>query len=287
VTDEASSAPPPGFPGGPPQTEWMAGRTAIVTGGGGHRAPGGSVGYAISRLLAQHGARVAVVDRDPDAAELTIAEIRDAGGEAFAVIADVTDDEACARVVREAVERFGSLDTLVNCVASWSAGTLFDSSPERFDELVEANVKSAWMVSRHAVAAMGPGGAVVNISSVAAQRPGTLYGLAKASMEAMTRGAASLLGPRHIRVNCVQIGQIWTAAVAGNLPAEAREQRRLGVALQTEGTCWDPAYAVLFLASAHAGWISGQVLTVDGGGPYRPSPPPAAPAAERAGATAR
>ena len=116
---------------------------------------------------------------------------------------------------------------------------------------------------------MPEGGSIVNITSVAARRAGTIYGLAKAAFESMTGGAAYLLGERGIRANAVELGALWTAAVADNLPAEAREPRRRMVALQTEGDCWDAAAAVLFLASDQARWISGQVLTVDGGGQAR------------------
>ncbi|HEX3834309.1 MAG TPA: SDR family oxidoreductase, partial [Solirubrobacteraceae bacterium] len=114
---------------------------------------------------------------------------------------------------------------------------------------------------------------VVNIASVAARRAGTVYGLGKAALESMTQGMAYLLGERGIRANAVELGALWTGAVAANLPPEAREPRRRMVALQTEGDCWDAATAVLFLASDRARWISGQVLSVDGGGaPRAPYP---------------
>ncbi len=249
---------------------WMRDRVAIVTGGG-LSGPAGGVGYAISRLFARHGARVAVVDRVAANAGITVGEIEESGGEAFAVIGDVTRDEDCRRVVEQTVERFGGLDTLVNNVASGDRATLFEVTPERWDELVGLNLKTAWLMTRNAVPAMTAGGAVVNVSSVAVDRrgPGTVYGMAKAGVENMTRGAASLLGPHGIRVNCVQLGEIWTAFAARALPPEARASRRLGIALKTEGTSWDAAYAALFLASDRARWVSGHVLTVDGGGPHR------------------
>jgi NAD(P)-dependent dehydrogenase (short-subunit alcohol dehydrogenase family) len=259
---------------GPVEAEWMTGRVALVTGGGGRGDGGpGTIGWAVSRLLARHGAAVAVLDRDPEAAGRTVAEIVGAGGTAVAVIADVTDDADCARAVNEAGDALGPLDVLVNNVAAWSPAELFDVEPERFDELLELNLKTAWLMSRHAVDAMAAGGAIVNIASVAARRAGTVYGLGKAALEAMTQGAAYLLGERGIRANAVELGALWTGAVAANLPPEAREPRRRMVALQTEGDCWDAASAVLFLASERARWISGQVLTVDGGGaPRAPYP---------------
>ena len=252
-----------------PRALWMAGRTAAVTGGGGRGRGDGTVGWAVSRLLAQHGARVAVIDRDPEAAERTVAEISESGGTAVPVVADVSRDEACRHAVQAGHDAFGSLDTLINNVAAWSPADLFDVGPERFDELLELNLKTAWLMTRRAAALMPPGAAIVNITSAAARRPGTVYGLAKAGLEAMTGGAAPLLAERGIRINAVELGPLWTAAVADNLPAEAREPRRRMVALQTEGTCWDAAAAVLFLASDRARWISGQVLAVDGGGAPR------------------
>jgi NAD(P)-dependent dehydrogenase (short-subunit alcohol dehydrogenase family) len=254
---------------GPLSAEWMSGRTAMVTGGGGREGGPGTVGWAISRLLARHGAAVAVLDRDPEAAQRTVSQITGAGGVAVPIIADVTSDDDCARAVAEAQDQLGGLDTLVNNVAAWSPAELFDLEPEQFDELLDLNLKTAWQMTRRAVEAMPAGGAVVNITSVAARRAGTMYGLAKAALESLTAGAAYLLGERGIRINAVELGALWTAAVADNLPPEAREPRRRMSALQAEGDCWDAADAVLFLASTHARWISGQVLAVDGGGPPR------------------
>lgn len=249
---------------------WMTSRTALITGSGLAGSHGG-VGHAISVLFAQEGARVAVLDRDPDAADVTVKEITEGGGEAFPVIADVTREEDCGRAVRETAGRFGRLDTLVNNVASGDRAGLFDVGPGRWDELIAASLKTAWLMTRAAVPVMD-GGAIVNVSSVAvtARGPGTVYGLAKAGVENLTEGAATLLGPRGIRVNGIRLGALWTAMAARNLPPEARAQRRDGVALRSEGTSEDAAYAALFLASDRARWISGHMLTVDGGGPYRP-----------------
>ena len=257
----------------PLSAEWMQGRAALVTGGGGRTGGPGTVGWAVARVLARHGAAVAVVDRDLSAAQRTVSQIRSAGGFAVPITADMTSDEDCARAVGEAREALGGLDTLVNNVAAWSPEELFDVEPERFDQLLTLNLKTAWLMTRRAVPAMPAGGAIVNITSVAARRAGTVYGLGKAALEAMTGGAAYLLGERGIRINAVELGALWTAGVAENLPPEAREPRRQMVALGIEGDCWDAAASVLFLASDQARWISGQVLTVDGGGqPRMPYP---------------
>jgi NAD(P)-dependent dehydrogenase (short-subunit alcohol dehydrogenase family) len=255
---------------------WMAGRTALVTGGGQNgELPG--VGYATAVVLAGHGARVAVVDRDLGAAQRTVERIEKVGGEAHAVVADVTDDADCGRAVAAVVERFGALDALMNNVAVGDRAGLFEVSPDRWDELVSINLKSAWQVTRHAVPVLPEGSAIVNVSSVgvSARGPGMVYNVAKAGLENLTVGAAATLGAQGIRVNTVQVGAIWGAFAARNMAVDMRELRRRGIGLGIEGTSWDIAQATLFLLSDRARWVSGHTLTVEGGPPRRfpPGPP--------------
>jgi NAD(P)-dependent dehydrogenase (short-subunit alcohol dehydrogenase family) len=258
---------------------WMAGRTALVTGGGQQSDTEPGVGYAICRTFAGHGARVAVVDRDVAAARRTVERIEKDGGEAVAVVADLLDDAACERAVRDTAQRLGALDTLVNNVAVGDRAGVFEVTPERFHQLMDLNLTTAWQMTRHAVDVLASGGAIVNISSVGvrARGPGMVYNLAKAALENLTVGAANTLGERGIRVNCVQVGAIWGAFAAANMSPEMREVRKGWSALGTEGSRWDIAQATLFLASDHARWVSGQILSVDGGPgvgrPPRPAPP--------------
>jgi NAD(P)-dependent dehydrogenase (short-subunit alcohol dehydrogenase family) len=256
---------------------WMEGRTALVAGGGQSTAYPG-VGYAICMLLAAHGARVAVLDRDKDAAARTVERITADGGEAIPVIADVTSDRACADAVAEAVARFGRLDTLAHTVAVGDRAGVFEVTPERFGELMDANFTSAWSITRHAVPVLPRGSSIVTISSVGARYrgPGMVYCVAKAALENFTEGAATTLGPQGIRVNCVQVGAIYGAfAARGGMPEEMRRPRLEATSLKTEGTSWDIAYAALFLLSDRARWISGHILTVEGGPPHRfPVGPP-------------
>jgi len=261
-------------PFGGPADPWMAGRTALVTGGGQQSENEPGVGYAICRVFAAHGARVAVLDRDPAAAQRTVDAIEADGGTAVAVVADLLDDEACRRAVEETVAAFGGFDTLVNNVAVGDRAGVFDVTPERFHELMDLNLTTAWQMTRHAVEVLPAGSAIVNISSVGvrARGPAMVYNLAKAALENLTVGSANTLGDRGIRVNCVQVGAIWGAFAAANMSAEMRAVRRGWSALGTEGSPWDIAQATLFLASERARWVSGQILSVDGG-PSSPKPP--------------
>ncbi|MEV7159442.1 SDR family oxidoreductase [Streptomyces misionensis] len=194
--------------------------------GAGLTGPEGGVGHAIARALVRHGAAVAVLDRDAEAANRTVDAVVKDGGEAFRGDAEATRDEDCRRAVTVCAQRFGGrLDVLVNNVASGERSGLFEVGTDDWDRLMDVNLKSAWLMTRHAPPRMGEGSAIVTISSVGARRPdpGVVYSVAKAGLDHLTKGTASTLGPRGIRVNCLQIGAIWPSMAARNIPAEARE----------------------------------------------------------------
>ena len=253
----------------------LDGRAAIVTGSGG-TAEGLSIGRAIAVLLAQHGSRVAVVDLVADAADFTMKEIGAGGGEACSVVADVTTEAGCAAAVDAVVEQWGRVDILVNNVGLTGDGAaVADVDVSEWDRLLDVNLKSTFLMSKFAIPAMPAGGAIVNISSLSAVRPGsaTAYAVAKGGVETLTRATALQYGSQGIRVNCVSPGPMWTPIVSRAYAPDEREQRRerrrLQTALEVEGTAWDAAHAVLFFCSDEAKWITGQVLTVDGGAGLR------------------
>jgi NAD(P)-dependent dehydrogenase (short-subunit alcohol dehydrogenase family) len=260
--------------------DWgLAGKVAIVTGGG---AAGTGIGNgrAAAILLARAGTRVIVVDKALDLAEKTVAMIKDDGGEAVALEADLTRDEDCAAMVQTALGRFGRLDFLDNNVGIGSRGSVVDETQENWRRVMQVNVETMFLASKHAIPAMirGGGGAIVNVSSISALRPRglTVYSASKGAVIALTRAMAVDHGREGVRVNCVAPGPVYTPMVyQRGMSPEARERRRRASVLQREGTGWDIGQAVRFLLSDHARYITGHTLVVDGGatlsGPERAS----------------
>jgi NAD(P)-dependent dehydrogenase (short-subunit alcohol dehydrogenase family) len=246
------------------------GKVAIVTGAGAADDGIGN-GRAAALLLAQAGARVLVVDVKRELAERTVQMIAAAGGTALAHAADVTDDAQCQAMVARAREAFARLDFLDNNVGIGGRGSVVTVQPADWRRVMQVNVESMYLASRHAIPAMietAGGGAIVNVSSISALRPRGLtpYSTSKGAVIALTRAMAVDHGKEHIRVNCVAPGPVFTPMVyADGMTDEARERRRRASVLGIEGSGWDVGHAVRFLLSSHARYITGQTLVVDGG----------------------
>ena len=254
----------------PEDDQGLAGRVAIVTGGG---AAGDGIGNgrAAAILLARAGTKVLVADRDLKLAERTVEMIKEEGGTAAADSFDATSEADCKRLVEAAVDRFGRLDFLDNNIGIGSRGSVVVEKPEDFRRVMQVNVETMFLVSKHAIPAMiktAKGGAIVNISSISALRPRglTTYSTSKAAVIGLTQAMAVDHGKDNIRVNCICPGPVYTPMVyARGMSDAARAQRAKASVLKTEGTGWDIGHAVRFLLSNHARYITGQVLTVDGG----------------------
>jgi NAD(P)-dependent dehydrogenase (short-subunit alcohol dehydrogenase family) len=248
----------------------LEGKVAIVTGGG-TAGDGIGNGRATSILLARAGTRVLVVDRQLGLAGRTVEMIEEAGGEAEAFQADVTQSHQSEAMVARAIERFGRLDFLDNNVGIGRRGSVVDLDQHDWQVLMRVNVESMFLASKHAIPAMietAGGGAIVNVASIAALLPAglTSYSASKGAVISLTKAMAADHGRQGIRVNCVAPGPVYTPMVAApGMQDELREARRKASLLGIEGTGWDVGYAVRFLLSDHARYITGHTLVVDGG----------------------
>jgi NAD(P)-dependent dehydrogenase (short-subunit alcohol dehydrogenase family) len=247
----------------------LEGKVAIVTGAGTATDVDGT-GQAMAILFARHGAKVIVADMSEENAQKTIDTIEAAGGAASLFTVDVTKNAECKAMVDAAVERYGGLDILINNVGIGRGGTAVEVSEEEWDLVLNVNLKSMMLTSKHAIPIMieGGGGTIVNLSSINGLRAGWIadvhYSAAKGGVVAMTKNMAVHHGRDNIRVNAIAPGHIH-GSIVSKISEERREMRRRAAPLGTEGTAWDVAWAALFLASDEARWISGIVLPVDAG----------------------
>jgi NAD(P)-dependent dehydrogenase (short-subunit alcohol dehydrogenase family) len=247
----------------------LEGKVALVVGGGSTGDYPGT-GSATARLFAAQGARVAVMGRTEGHTLVTVEEIRAAGGDAVPVIGDTKQRPDCARVVDETVKTWGQLDVLVNNVAVHRSVDVERFDEDAWDDIFDGNLKASMRMTSAALPQLRARGrgSVINIGSVAGVRTsGSVgYGTAKGALEPLTRDLAMALGRFGVRVNCVIPGHLHTPHVArvsgGNEMRDLRNQLNM---LGREGTGWDAAWAVLFLASEEAAFVTGQSLVVDGG----------------------
>jgi NAD(P)-dependent dehydrogenase (short-subunit alcohol dehydrogenase family) len=256
----------------------LAGKVALVVGGG--QTPGETMGNgrAISTRFAAEGAAVVVVDRVLDRAEETVSIIEQAGGEARALAGDITSSDDCAAMVAAAVEAHARIDVVVDNVGIGGN----DGGPVGLDEAVwdriqAVNLKGAYLLCKHALPVLREqrSGSIVLVSSVAAVcSTGMLaYTTSKAALNALCHEVAMGNAGRGIRCNAVMPGLMDTPmavdALAGALGVErsvVSERRDAMVPLGgRQGAADDVANAVLFLASDEARFITGAVLPVDGG----------------------
>ena len=252
----------------------VEGKVAIVTGAGSTPGPGMGTGRATAIVLAREGARVVLADMYLDRAEETLRRIEAEGGTATTFQGDMTRSDDCRAMVETAVREFGTVDILVNNIGMAVAGSVVDTSEEDWDRVLDVSLRTAFLASKHAVPVMTAQGrgAIVNIGSISGFRGGNYlgYSAAKGGLHAITVDMAYAHGRAGIRVNAVAPGHITTPllySVAGMTP-ETDYRQRLAAAsnlLGTEGDGWDVAWAVTFLASDEARWITGVVLPVDGG----------------------
>ncbi|HEU4941214.1 MAG TPA: 3-oxoacyl-[acyl-carrier-protein] reductase [Candidatus Eisenbacteria bacterium] len=239
------------------------GRVAVVTGG----AKG--IGRAIATHLAQGGAKVVLAGRSEGPLEELRAEIQGQGGEAVAVRADVAVEADADALCARALEAFGKAEILVNNAGVTRDGLLLRMSDADWDQVIDTNLKGAFHCTRAFARPMvrQKWGRIVNIASVIGligNAGQTNYAASKAGLLGLTKAVAKELASRHITVNAVAPGFIETA-MTDSLGEKVREGLMAQIPMGRLGKAEDVAQAVGFLCSEGAAYVTGQVLTVDGG----------------------
>jgi 3-oxoacyl-[acyl-carrier protein] reductase len=245
----------------------LSGKVALVTGAS------SGIGRATAEMLAANGARVAInFHHNADGAEAARAQITSAGGSAVAIQADVRQASGVQSLVDKTVSEFGPIDILVN-----NAGSLverlriLDLTEERWDEVIDLNLKSAFLCCRAVAASMmeRKTGAIVNVSSIAGRTGGALgsihYSTAKGGLITFTKGLAKELAPFGIRVNAVSPGVIDTRFHEIFSTPEMIKAYIAGIPMGRVGTPAEVAQVITFLASGVAGYLAGETIEINGG----------------------
>lgn len=237
---------------------------AIITGAS------AGIGRGIAQIFAQEGAKIVAASRNIEAGERLVQEIRDAGGDAIFVVADISRKLDNEKVAAAALERFGRIDILVHNAGIFWEVMLDDMTEDDWDRCHNLNLKGTLFSTQAVLPAMKrqKHGRILVTSSITGPKTGmpgfAHYGATKGGVNGFVRNAAVELAPHGITVNAVEPGNILTEGLA-DLGEDYLATMTKAIPLGKLGSPEDIAYAMAFLASDEAGWITGQTLTVDGG----------------------
>lgn len=241
-------------------------KVAVVTGAS------KGIGASIAKALAAEGAAVAVnYSSARSDADKVVTQIRNQGGKAIAVQADVSKTVDVQRLFEETKKAFGKLDVLVNNAGVYQFAPISDFTEEQFRRMFDTNVLGVLLSSREAAKHFGDGGgAIINIGSVVTQLTppaSSIYTGTKAAVDAITRVLAKELGPKRIRVNSINPGMVETegAHAAGVIGSDFQKQAEAQTPLGRIGQPEDIAPLAVFLASQDSGWLTGELVTAAGG----------------------
>jgi len=238
-------------------------KVAVITGAS------RGIGRSIALALAEAGAKIVAVDLDQVATEAIVAELKEKGTEAIAVIGNVTVTEDTEKMIDAAVAAFGRVDILVYNAGITRDGLLMRMKDEDWDAVMTVNLKGAFLCSRAASKVMTKQryGRIINIASVVGQMGNAgqaNYCASKAGLIGLTKSNARELAKRNVTVNAVAPGFIATA-MTDALPEKVREELTVQIPLARLGSAEDIANAVVFLALEKSSYITGQVIAVNGG----------------------
>lgn len=255
----------------------LAGKVAIIVGAG--QQPGETVGNgrAVAERFAEEGARLLLVDIQPEALKDTEDKLRSMGAEVASVLADITREDDCARIAAQCVATFGRIDVLHNNVGrSKGDKSTVELGADMWDEIMAMNLKGMFMTCKHVLPQMiaQKEGSIINISSTSSlsARPTVAYKTSKGAVNTFTQHLAYENAAHGVRANAILPGLIDTPMAIERRAQErgvsrevVRAEREAMVPMRRMGSAWDVAHAAVFLASDEARYITGVLLPVDGG----------------------
>jgi 3-oxoacyl-[acyl-carrier protein] reductase len=240
----------------------LTGKIAFINGGS------RGIGAATAKRLAREGAVVAIgYQSSASAADALVDDIRATGGEALAIQADASDSASLKLAIDSVAERFGRLDILVNSAGVLLMGAIDEFSLDDFDKTLAVNVRGVFIATKAAIAHMGSGGRIINISSTNAERMpfagGAAYAMSKSALTGLVKGLSRDLGPKGITINNVNPGPVNTDMnpETGDFAAALHGL----MAIPRHGTPDEIAGMVAYLASPEAAFVTGADLLIDGG----------------------
>ncbi len=255
----------------------LAGKVAIIVGAG--QQPGETVGNgrAVAERFAEEGARLLLVDIQPDALKDTEDKLRSMGAQVASVLADITREDDCARIAAQCVATFGRIDVLHNNVGrSKGDKSTVELGADMWDEIMTMNLKGMFMTCKHVLPQMiaQKEGSIINISSTSSlsARPTVAYKTSKGAVNTFTQHLAYENAAHGVRANAILPGLIDTPMAIERRAQErgvsreiVRAEREAMVPMKRMGTAWDVAHAAVFLASDESRYVTGVLLPVDGG----------------------